>query len=134
MELLTFAACSASQQCMYNVALFSRRMIKNDFKHSVRQLQQPPAQQYFSLTPLQHQLPATSQPTIFFSHITPATSSNSNPANRVILSPYTWHATSAKTNRNGRKRQACAALGWALSPHTGSEDVRIKINSLAACT
>ena len=52
--------------------------------HSVRQLQQSPTQQCFSLTPLQHQLPTTSQPTNFFSHTTPTTSSNSSPANRVI--------------------------------------------------
>ena len=46
------------------------------FIHSVRQLQQPPVQQYFPLTPLQHQLTTTSQPTVFFSHTTPATSSS----------------------------------------------------------
>jgi len=37
----------------------------------------------FSLTPLQHQLPATSRLIVFFSHITSATSSSSSPANRV---------------------------------------------------
>ena len=37
----------------------------------------------FSLTPLHHQLPATSRLTVFFSHITSATSSSSSPANRV---------------------------------------------------
>jgi len=45
------------------------------------------AQQYFPLTQLQHQLPATSQLTVFFSHTTPATSSNSSPANRVTDAP-----------------------------------------------
>ena len=40
----------------------------NSSIYSVRQLQQLSAPQYFSLTPLQHQLPTTSQPTIFFYH------------------------------------------------------------------
>ena len=43
----------------------------------------PPGQQYFPLTPFQHQLPDTNQPILFFSHTTPATSSSSNPANKV---------------------------------------------------
>jgi len=51
--------------------------------HSGRQLQQPPAQQCFSLIPFQLQLPATSRSTVFFSHITPATGSSSSPANIV---------------------------------------------------
>ena len=51
--------------------------------HFVRQLQQPPAQQCFPLTPLQHSFPATSQPIVFFSHTTPATSFSSSQANRV---------------------------------------------------
>ena len=50
----------------HGVPLFGPMLYNN--KHSVRQLQQSPAQQYFSLTPLQHQLPATSQPIIFLSH------------------------------------------------------------------
>ena len=53
--------------------------------HSVRQLQQPPAQQYFSLILLQHQLPATSQPILFFSHTTTATSFSCSPAIRVYV-------------------------------------------------
>ena len=40
--------------------------------HSVRCLAPPASQQYFLLTPLQHQPPATSQLTVFFSHTTPA--------------------------------------------------------------
>ena len=49
------------------------------YTHSVRQLQQPPAQQCFPLISLQHQLPATSRSTVFFSHTTPA------PAQRTEL-------------------------------------------------
>ena len=44
-----------------------------------------PAQQCFSLTLLQHQLTAISQPTVFFFHTTPATSSSSGSANRVVV-------------------------------------------------
>ena len=57
--------------------------LEHGYIKSVRQLQQPPAQQYFPLIQLQHQLPATSQLTVFFSHTTPATGFSSNPANRV---------------------------------------------------
>ena len=48
---------------------------------SVRCLVPPASQQYFPLTQLQHQSPATGQPTIFFSHTTPA------PAQWTELSP-----------------------------------------------
>ena len=40
--------------------------------HSVPCLAPPASQQYFLLTPLQHQPPATSQLIVFFSHTTPA--------------------------------------------------------------
>ena len=52
--------------------------------HSVRCLVPPASQQYFSLTQLQHQPPATSQPTVFFSHTTPAPATSTSTANRVI--------------------------------------------------
>jgi len=47
-------------------------------------LQQPPAsQQCFSLTPLQQQPTATSQPTVFSFHTTSAAASNTSTANRA---------------------------------------------------
>jgi len=43
-----------------------REDVDDENVHSVRQHQQPPAQQYFSLTPLQYQFLATSQSIVFF--------------------------------------------------------------------
>ena len=65
--------------------------------HSVRQLQQPPVQQCFPLTPLQHQLSATSQPTVFFSHTTPTT--NHQP-------PTTNHQLQPSKQSDGKNRKA----------------------------
>jgi len=54
---------------------------RSRIKHSVRQPAPAPAQQYFSLTPLQPPAPANS--TVFFSHTIPAPASNSNLPNAV---------------------------------------------------
>ena len=43
----------------------------------------PASQQYFFLTPLQQQSPATSQSTVFFSHTTPVAASGTSTANGV---------------------------------------------------
>ena len=82
--------------------------------HLVRQLQQPPAQQCFPLIPLQHQLPATSQPIVFFSHTTPAISSNSSPTNRVDVCQLAANiANHVRQSRSGKHK-----AGWiCLKPH-----------------
>jgi len=54
---------------------------RSRIKHSVRQPAPVPAQQYFSLTPLQP--PAPASPTVFFSHTIPAPASNSSLPNTV---------------------------------------------------
>ena len=53
--------------------------------HCVRLVPPAPALQYFLLTSLQLQPPATSQVTVFFSHNTPAPASSSNLPNAVFV-------------------------------------------------
>ena len=58
--------------------------------NSVRCLVPPASQHYFPLTQLQHQPPATSQPTVFFSHTTPALATSISTANRVNIAVHCY--------------------------------------------
>jgi len=57
--------------CSYKIVHFHTNYSSYHI-HRVRLVSSPPALQYFTLTPLQLQAPATSQVTVFFSHTTPA--------------------------------------------------------------
>ena len=61
--------------------------IKGKDNHSVRQPAPAPAQQYFSLTPLQPAAPAPASLTVFFSHTIPAPVSSSSLPNAVNTFP-----------------------------------------------
>ena len=59
--------------------------------HPVRLVSLLQPLQYFPLTQLQLQPPATSQATVFFSHTTPAPASSSNLPNGVIVEFHHLH-------------------------------------------
>ena len=62
----------ASNDLNKNLEKILRLSSPTSYRHRVRLVYQPPALQYFPLTPLQHQPLATSQAIVFFSHTTPA--------------------------------------------------------------
>jgi hypothetical protein len=97
----------------------------------------PASQQCFSLTPVQHQPPATSQPAVFFSHnksASPATrqpneaniylissqfpnsSSNSPQVTGSCISPISWHCRRSLMAQAWPQQHAGAVNGAAMAP------------------
>jgi len=84
--------------------------------HRVRLVEAAPALQYFPLTQLQLQPPATSQATVFFSHTTPAPASSSSLPNGLYIRGTSmsqwssWTHMSRFNQSRGFKRLGCFAF------------------------
>ena len=73
---------------------------------------QPASQQCFSLTPNQHQPPATSQPTILFSYNKSASATSHSQPNRVNRN--SWNHNGIK-GKQFLPREKVAATGWQIT-------------------